>query len=584
MLMSKAARESLNQASEQLARYLSGSEQVFLRTGDRLQGLAERASNILTSSNDAVTLSTSETSPVESLSHALRSMELHLAVSREAATAGASCLGEVLQKVEQLVDNGAEFQRIASTLRSLSTSLRVEDGRRAEGFGFASVSADVVRLGRLITSKFDAILTRAHSLNATARSAQKGERAFLKTQGRQAADLIQETRTSLDHMADLEAAGGTLRRETIQASREINTEVTRVLVALQVHDITRQMIEHVIESVRSFTAELDGEAMEASSSTSSESDRLADLSALCRIQSRQVAKARHDLVSALHGIAKTLRDMSGRVERIVEGTRQLSSQDGGGSLLQEVEQGVGQAADTLQHQLRHERQTFAAVEAVASATAAMESFVGDIATIANDVKVVALNALVKAVKTGSRGAVFAILAQAIKDLSLEVAGKTELVALVMREMTQLATSLGERMRSSQESEQMENLLTRLTGDLRRYHSSLLSSLTSLRKDSSVIAVEVEDIARSLIQQAQVTDELRQIERDLAAMGEEAAKAAGPGSWNRTSRWAEEAAERYTMESERIIHRSIEKAEPAATATDAVLPASPNDLGSNVELF
>lgn len=581
MMMSKTARESLTQASEQLSRYLSGSEQVFLRTGDRLQSLAQKATDIINGSGDAATMATSETSPVESLTHALRSMEVHLAVSCEAATAGAACLGQVLQKVEQLVDTGAEFQRIASTMRSLSTSLRVEDGRRAEGFGFASVSADVVRLGRLIASKFDAVLARAHSLNDTARSAQKGEREFLKSQGAQATDLLQDTRTSLNHMADLETASRALRKETLQASREIGAEVTKVVVALQVHDITRQMIEHVIESIRSFAAELAGDVDESSPHAATESDRLADLSALCRIQSRQVAKARRELVNALNGIARTLRDMSARVEGIVEGTQRLSSRDGG-SLLGEVEHGVGQAADTLHQQLRHERQTFAAVEAVASATVAMEGFVGDIAVIANDVKVVALNALVKAVKTGSRGAVFAILAQAIKDLSMQVASKTEMVAQVMHEMTQLASDLGERMHSSQESEQMESLLTRLTGDLRHYHNSLVSNLTTLRKDSSVIAVEVEDIARSLVQQAQVTDELRQIERDLAAMGEEAAKAVGYSSC-KSSRWMEEAAERYTMESERAIHRSIGGVQEAPVGS-VPSPASSSDLGDNVELF
>ncbi len=130
---------------------------------------------------------------------------------------------------------------------------------------------------------------------------------------------------------------------------------------------------------------------------------------------------------------------------------------------------------------------------------------------------------------------------------------------------------------------MEQLLTRLTGDLRSYHNSLLTSLTTLRRDSSVIAVEVEDIARGLVQQAQVTDELRQIERDLATMGEEAAKAVGPFSSRRTSRWLEESAERYTMESERAIHRSVQGAQEASMES-APSPGLSSGLGDNVELF
>ena len=583
MLIPKTARDRLTQASEQLARYLIGSEQVFLQTADRLQGLAKRANGILNSSNDAVTFSTGETNPLERLTQALHSMEANLDVSREAASAGASCLGEVWRKVQQLVDTGAEFQRIASTLRSLSTSLRIEDGRRAEGFGFSSVSADVVRLSRLITAKFDAILTRANNLNDTVRFAKKREHDFLKAQGAHASDLLGKTRASLNYMADLQAAGGVLRRKSIEASHKIRTEVTQILVALQVHDITRQMLEHAIESMRAFAAELSGEAVEYPPGDEKQTDHLVDLSALCRIQSLQVAKARCDLVSALHGIAKTLRDMSTRVGHIVESAQQVTARDGAGSLLTDVEHGVGEAADILHRQLQHEQETFAAVEAVAVSTAAMESFIGDIAIIANDVKVVALNALVKAIKTGSRGAVFAALAQAIKDLSLEVASKTEMVAQVMREMTQLATNLGKHTHNSKDSEQIENLLTHLTADLRRYHNALLSNLTTLRRDSSDLAVEVEDIARSLLHQAQLTEGLHQVERDLATMGKEAAKEAGPGPRHRSSRWLDETAERYTMESERTIHHSVDAGwkEPTAAVTT---PASSNDLGSNVELF
>ena len=101
--------------------------------------------------------------------------------------------------------NGLEKDSAADCfqVRSLSTSLRIEDGRRAEGFGFSSVSADVVRLSRLITAKFDAILTRANNLNDTVRFAKKREHDFLKAQGAHASDLLGKTRASLNYMADL---------------------------------------------------------------------------------------------------------------------------------------------------------------------------------------------------------------------------------------------------------------------------------------------------------------------------------------------------------------------------------------------
>jgi hypothetical protein len=565
-------------------RFLAGSEKMFLQTGDRLQSLTQRATEIISSSGTATNLETSasQSSPVDSLAKALRSMEGHLASSREAAAAGATGLTRVLERIESLADAGAEFQRIAAMLRALATSLRVEDGRRADGFGFDSVSADVVRLGGLISVKFDAILAQAGQLQSTAGSARKRQKDFLGHHGASAAGMLAEARSGLHQMGNLDAAGAAVRNDAARASGEIGAKMARILVSLQVHDITRQMVEHVIEALGTFVTE----RMTRSASPLAPDDAsefAADLAVLCRVQSLQVCKAREDLVAAERGIADTLRAVSAQVQAIVERTRQLTDHDDhGGSLLKDVERNVGEVAEALHRHLMHERQTFAAVNSVASATAAMETFVGEIAVIANDVKVVALNALVKAVKTGSNGAVFAILAKAIKDLSIQVAGKTELVGEAMREMARMARELGPNGQAEHDAEATETQLLRLVADLRGYHSSLLSSLVALRRGSSGIAMEVEEIARGLVQQVQSASDLLSVERALAAIAEEATAQAGPLTSHRQSRWGEAAVSRYTMESERAIHRTATRTAMPGPMAPTCAPTS--DLGNNVELF
>ena len=583
--MSSVSQEHLFDVSKKLLHFLSGSEKVFLGTGNRLQSLADRATTIINSSGSATNLGSAEsaTSPVQSLAEVLRSMEQHLSACRRVATAGTAGLTRILEKVEGLADAGAEFQRIATMLRALATSLRVEDGRCAQGFGFDSVSADVVRLGCLIATKFDGIMSQASDLNETARAARKRERDFLDRQGACASGLLDEARSGLTQMAQLETAGATIRNQGVQASGDINNNVARVLVALQVHDITRQMIEHVIESLQDYATEM-ADKKPSPAAGSSKPEQLADLSTLCRIQSLQVGKAREELVAAHVGIAKTLRAISAQVATIVEETRHLTANGDGSSFLADVERGVGQAANTIHQQLLHEKQTFAAVESVASATVAMEGFVSEIAIIANDVKVVALNALVKAVKTGSNGAVFAILAQAIKDLSIEVAGKTELAGQTMREMAQLATGLGQREQRDGDSDKVEDLLTHLMADLRLYHTSLLASLKTVRQESTAIAAEVEEIARALAQQAQTTQALKLIEQDLAALGAQAAAMAGPLAHDKRSRWADEASDRYTMESERIIHHTATSLQAMPDVEPSAPPAKGSEMGDNVELF
>jgi hypothetical protein len=66
------------------------------------------------------------------------------------------------------------------------------------------------------------------------------------------------------------------------------------------------------------------------------------------------------------------------------------------------------------------------------------------------------------------------------------------------------------------------------------------------------------------------------------MADEATALAGLMASQRPSRWGESASSRYTMESERVIHRTATlRAMPGPLAADCA-PAS--DLGNNVELF
>jgi len=265
----------------------------------------------------------------------------------------------------------------------------------------------------------------------------------------------------------------------------------------------------------------------------------------------------------------------------VSGTRHLTDDEGrGGSLVCAVERSVNQAAQSLHQQLKHEEQTLATVVSVVQTAADMEGFVAQIATIAKDVRVVALNALVKAVKTGSDGAVFAVLARTIKDLSVEVADKTTLVGQSMREMMHVARGLGQTTQQRISDGNMEENLARLMADLRRYHQGLQSSLTTLRDGSTSIATEVDQLVRGLARQAQATDQLQVTENELEDMAVEARALAGEVMQSRQSRWAEAASKRYTMEVERIVHDSTTH----SSGNSAPTSSTPSELGDNVELF
>jgi hypothetical protein len=573
--LTATTRDRLTALAGRLGRFLAGSETVFLQTGDRLQGMADHATEIVRSSGSASTLETASQNPVADLGQTLSIMEKYLAASRESAVAGGNGLAQVIAGIEGLTSAGEEFQRIATTMHAIGTSLRVEDGRKALGFGFDSVSQDVFRLGRQIAGNFDAIVNRCEKLRGTALAARKREREFVSRQGARTEYLLGEAHKSLEALSELVRVGGAVRNEAVATSSRIGELVASILVALQTHDITRQMIEHVVQALHGFTAEGRPEK-----SGMSDEEYLADLSNLCRIQAQQVHKARQDLVDAQTGIAQTLRELSDDVEAVVGKTRHLA--DGnrqGESLLAIVERSMDHATESLRHQLAQERGTFAAILSVADAAKEMEIFVGQIAATANDAKVVALNALVKAVKTGTEGAVFAVLARTIKELSVGVAEKSAWVGEVMGEMVFLAQTLGQSTSERIEGEDIEKRLGRLIGDLRRHQEGLQVGLMEIRNGSVAIAGEVKTITGRLARQAQEAGVLDAVEREMLEIAEQAGMLAGDTLHVRKSRWAEAAADRYTMEVERMVHEAA-----TGTSVGCSLPQEKSDLGSNVELF
>lgn len=569
--------ERLGAVRERVGEFLSGSERVFLDTGSRLTSLSERSSQLVAGAEGAVNLGSRDgDNPAVSLSRSLDLMERHLEQSRVASIEGCAALGRVSDTLETLTAASVNFQRVATTLGALATSLRVEDGRKITDVDFGAVAEDVLRLGRLIQVRFDAMLTGAAQLRETARHALTRERAYVGKQGARSSTLLVDVRASLQRLGSLGAATTAVGTKAHAATQGLTRAVSAILVSLQTHDITRQMLEHVTEAI----AEWEQRARPDDAGTAK---GLEGLTLLCQVQSRQVGQAREDLVRAHEQIAQNLRVMSAEVAVITQETQRIADDRDGGALLDRVERGAAQAAEALHQHLAHEAEIARAISGVVSSVTHMEGYIAEIAAMAGEVKMVALNALVKAAKVGSGGAVFAVLAQAIKDLSGEVTVDTEAVSNALRKMAHEAQSLGEGAswsKSAVEAGAVETGLSAAVEALKQYHHHLLSSVVELRRGSIVFGTEVESIARALERQAQSAAGLEDLEAELVEIGDEAAEAGGHVHDDTL-----EVSERYTMQVERDIHAAVtESAAPLLPPPVVADTAGSHGLGANVELF
>ena len=147
----------------------------------------------------------------------------------------------------------SECEDISRTLRVLGMYTRIENARaEARSGGMETVVDDVRRLSDVIEAKFSAMLDRAVSLGEMAASARSIAKDYRARERAWSAHMLDETRGALESLRGLATFEAAVASRAISVSDRVVRNVTEVLVALQVHDATRQIIEHSIQELRAF--------------------------------------------------------------------------------------------------------------------------------------------------------------------------------------------------------------------------------------------------------------------------------------------------------------------------------------------
>jgi hypothetical protein len=572
--------EQLAAVSTQLGAYLADSEEVFLDAGERLSGLQARAQRLVEAAGRSAALAahTEAADPVASLEAGLDDLRRCLAESRRVLGASTRGLVGVLRGIDELTGFRPEFQRAGVTLWTLAISTRIENARGEGGGGFETVVADVRRLGAQIEPKFEAVLSRVQVLRGTAAGALSRAQMFLDREAGKLVEHVDATSASVAALrATRSSADGVGRRAAITTD-VVAGEVTGILTTLQMHDIARQMIEHV-------RAELDGLADGAGP---------AEVAALATLEASQLGRARETLTSALGDIAARLGRISSAGRALGAEAERMAELREGTSLFDRVDEGIARSAEALREQLSRERFTTSAICRVSASMIEVATFAREIEVIGSEVKLIALNAQVQAEKAGDTGRALAVLARAVRELSVDVEQQTSKVAAVMARISDEAGRLGaEQALEASQAAASEHIVadtSALLESLHRQHRGLLDGIESAARDGADLEAEVGAISRALAEDGERAEGLRELEDALVAVGEAARALAGPADAAALAGRLHAATERYTMEHERAVHRSVAQ---GASAADRAAPQAPKatpspaasqGLGDNVELF
>lgn len=572
------------------------TEDEFLQIGSELQGFYQRSTEIAGMSNQLVEAVSGE--GVQTLTGRLQQMmagmEEYLANARIRSNQSCSTLEQVLDLLGKLSEPLEGFQKMNKTLRMLSISTKIESSRLGElGSGFINLAMDVEKLSHQVNEKSAAILSHRQLLASMITSNLTDVRASEISQDLQVTSSLKNTANSLNELLSVNDRCTKYGSTISSISVEVTGNISEVVSSMQMHDMTRQQIEHIIEALDGLLADLPDPNSTALDQGRSQA-LIVEAGDVCELQEAQLRFAASELYSAVCAIVGNLRDVAAKQSLMAHEILNVTgvADSTGTSFVDVMSIGMNAITDVLASCAKADQNMSDTMRKVALTIGEIAIFVTDIEEIGTEIDLIALNAQVKAALTGPEGAALGVLAEAIKRLSDEAVRQTDSVAVTLTSINAATQHLSahavteDELLVSQMTVMQDELkvILQALGNMNSELFSILSGLgdrvTNLTEDVERATARIDVHERAKFMAAGVLAELEQI----VAQARGIVPASSEFKQNLLHM-----ENRYTMESERHIHEAIARKRGGQTslAAQVSLKADTSDdseFGDNVDLF
>ena len=578
-------------------RQIAGTtEDEFLQIGAQLQSFYQRSADISGMANQLVSVVSGENvvSLTSRLQKIMSAIDDYLANARSRSNDSRRTLERVLVLLDNLSDQLEGFQKMNKSLRMFNISTKIESARLGVlGSGFVDLALDVEKLSYQVHEKSAAILAHRQRLVTMIAGNLTNVHSTETEHDAKVTSILRDTADNLQALVAVNERCTRFGYTVSMISGEVIGSISEVVSSMQMHDMTRQQLEHIIEALKLLSGELSD-----ASAPEKENDNLrrviVEAGDVCELQEASLRYATSELYSAVCTIIDNLREVARKQAMIAHESISISgsSDTTGTSFLDVMSRGMLTVTSELTSCAWADQNLTDTMKRVAQTIDEIAAFVTDIEAIGSEIELIALNSQIKAALTGSEGAALGVLAEAIKRLSDEAVHQIDAVAETLSGIHTVTehlladaeneeNQLGARVSTIQE--ELEGILRSMgvmNTEMRAVLSGLNDRVLSLTEDVERVTVGVDVHERIKTMSGCVLSVLDQIvfqSRQIEPANNE---------FKEHLRHLEE---RYTMESERHIHgalarkRSGLKAESVQTAT-RISTQDDAKLGDNFDLF
>jgi ABC-type transporter Mla subunit MlaD len=246
---------SLTELSQELRMFNAGTEEDFLTIGDYLQDFSRRAREISETSAGVASLMTGVeiNNVIEILNQVLNRIG-DLGGECERLTAA---LQQIINTLNDIAQSMSGFMKIVKTLLMLGVFTRVESAHVGIiGSDFSALANQVNELAKDIEAKSNKILSQSSSLVALIQQSLTNALSIKALQQDQLQRIIENSTDSLKSLHDKHNRSSSLSTNVALKYKHISNNIDQIITLLQVHDITRQQIDHVEKAISSLTSAL----------------------------------------------------------------------------------------------------------------------------------------------------------------------------------------------------------------------------------------------------------------------------------------------------------------------------------------